>query len=132
MRWAALVAWVLTAGGGSVLLAAWLRLGGLGQREGIRAGRLLTHASVAAGGLLLWIAFLVSDAAALAWAAVAMLLVVAAIGVLMFAGWWRGRTLALHTAVPADASFPLPIVIVHGLLGLTTLCLAVLAAAGLP
>lgn len=132
MRWAALVAWVLTAGGGSALLAAWLRLGGMQQREGIHPARLLTHASLAAGGLLLWIAFLISDDAWLGWAAVGALLVVAAIGALMFAGWWQGHTLAVHSAVPADASFPLPIVIVHGLLGVTTLILAVLSTAGLP
>ena len=132
MRWAALIAWMLTAGGGSVLLAAWLRLGGLRQREGIRAARLLTHATLATVGLILWIAFLISDVALLAWAAVGVLLAVAAIGALMFAGWWKGRTRAVHTAVPADASFPLPIAIVHGLLGVTTLTLAVLSAAGLP
>jgi hypothetical protein len=132
MRWAALVAWLLTAGGGSVLLAAWLRLGGLRQREGIRPARLVPHAAVAAGGLLLWIAFLISNRAWLAWASVVMLLVVAGIGSLMFAGWWKGRSFEVHTAVPADASFPLPIVIVHGFLGVTTLILAVLAAARLP
>jgi hypothetical protein len=75
---------------------------------------------------------LISNDACLAWAAVGAVLVVAAIGALMFAGWWKGGTLAAHTAVPADASFPLPIVIVHGLLGLTTLLLAALSAAGLP
>jgi hypothetical protein len=115
-----------------VLLAAWFRLGGFRQREGIRASRLLTHASLAAGGLLLWVAFLDSGDTWLAWAAVGVLLLVAAIGAVMFAAWWRGQTHAVHTAVPADASFPLPIVIVHGLLGVTTLTLAVLSAAGLP
>jgi hypothetical protein len=132
MKWAALVSWMLTAGGGSVLLAAWVRHGGIRQREGIHAARLLTHASLAAGGLLLWIGFLIANNASLAWAAVGVLLVVAAIGAVMFAEWWKGRTRAVHTAVPADASFPLPIVIVHGLLGVTTLILAVLSAAGLP
>jgi len=35
MEWAALVAWVLTAGGGFVLLTIWLARGGMRQgREG--------------------------------------------------------------------------------------------------
>ena len=33
MEWAALIAWVVTAGGGFVLLAQWLRNGGMSQRE---------------------------------------------------------------------------------------------------
>ena len=30
MKWAALITWILTAGGGSVLLAIWLARGGMG------------------------------------------------------------------------------------------------------
>ena len=31
MQWAALIAWVVTAGGGFVLLATWLSRGGMRQ-----------------------------------------------------------------------------------------------------
>ena len=33
MQWAALIAWIVTAGGGFVLLVTWLVRGGLRQRE---------------------------------------------------------------------------------------------------
>ena len=129
MQWAALVAWLLTAFGGATMLVQWLRHGGASQREGIRAPRLLAHAGLAVLGLAFWIAFLVSDESALAWAAVALLLVVGLIGTAMFASWIRGRNRLDHTAVPAETGFPLPIVLGHGVLALATLTLAVLAAA---
>ena len=85
MRLLALVAWLLTAAGGSLLLVTWLRHGGLGQTEGVRATRLLPHASLAVLGLALWIAYMAADRTALAWAAVGCLLLVAGIGVAMLA-----------------------------------------------
>jgi hypothetical protein len=131
VRWAALVAWLVTAGAGVFLFALWVRHGGLRQREGIRPPVLLTHGGLAAAGLVLWIAYLTWDHDWLAWTAVAVLPVVAAIGATMFAVTWRGRTQVDHTAVPAESSFPLPAVVAHGILGVTTLVLTVLAAAGI-
>ena len=57
MEWAALIAWVVTAGGGFLLLAQWLRHGGMRQREGgqIRPILILSHFALAATGLVLWI-----------------------------------------------------------------------------
>lgn len=129
MQWAALVAWLLTAFGGATMLVQWLRHGGASQREGIRAPRLLAHATLAILGLAVWIAFLVSDESSLAWAAVGLLLLVGLIGATMFASWIGGRNRRDHTAVPAESSFPLPIVLGHGVLALATVTLAVLAAA---
>ena len=51
VQWAALVAWIATALGGLALFALWLRHGGLGQDEGIRATRLLPHLTIAVVGL---------------------------------------------------------------------------------
>jgi hypothetical protein len=129
--WAALIAWVVTALGGAGLLLQWLRHGGLRQREGIRAPRLFTHAGLAALGLVLWIAFLFSEERALAWIAVGLLVIVGLIGATMFAIWLRGHNRHEHTFVPAETSFPLPVVIFHGALALATLVLAVLAASGI-
>jgi manganese efflux pump family protein len=131
MQWAALVAWMLTAVGGATMFTQWLRHGGAGQREGIRAPRLLFHAGLAMIGLALWIASIASDEQALAWMAVAFLLVAGLIGATMFVIWIRGSNRREHTLVPAEASFPLPIVLGHGILALGTVTLAILAASGI-
>src|ERR671911_2378485 len=94
MEWAALVSWIVTAGGGFVLLALWLGHGGMRQREPgrqIRPPLILSHFALAATGLVLWIVYLVSDSGALAWIAFAILAVVAVLGWAMFAIWYRRR-----------------------------------------
>jgi hypothetical protein len=130
MRWAALVAWLLTAGGGSILLLTWLRHGGPSRREGIGLVRLVTHAGTALVGLACWIGFIATEGSWLAWVAVAFLAVVSAIGLSMFVRWLRGRNEAQHTELPAEAAFPVPIVIAHGSLALLTVTLSILAAVG--
>jgi manganese efflux pump family protein len=52
MEWAALIAWVVTAGFGFVMLAIWLSRGGMRQREGgrIRPRFILSHFALGAGG----------------------------------------------------------------------------------
>jgi hypothetical protein len=131
VQWAALVAWLLTALGGATMLVQWLRHGGARQSEGIRAARLLTHAGLAVAGLALWIAFLVSEEDILAWAAVVVLIFVGLIGATMFAIWIRGHNQRDHTLVTAETSFPLPVVVLHGMLALVTLTFAILAASDL-
>ena len=131
MQWAALVVWILTAGGGLVLATQWLRRGGLRQEVGIRAARLGAHVVLAVTGLGLWIAFVVSEENPLAWIAVALLVAVAAIGFSMFATWLRGHSSRGEpTEMPAETAFPLPLVLGHGALGVTTLALSLLAALG--
>src|SRR5919197_5134692 len=138
MEWAALITWVLTAGGGFILLAIWLARGGMAQqREGgnrIRPPLIMSHFLLAAAGLVLWIIYVASDKDALAWIAFVALLVVAALGFTMFAIWLRRRR-AMDTATvgvdtPAEQHFPVPIVALHGLLAATTLVLVLLTAAG--
>lgn len=131
MKWAALVAWLLTAGGGSILLLTWSRHGGTSQREGIGPVRLFSHAGLAVVGFGLWIAFIATDTSWLAWTAVAALAIVSAIGLLIFAGWLRGRNRAQHTELPAEAAFPFPVVMAHGGLALLTVVMSILAAAGI-
>jgi manganese efflux pump family protein len=138
MDWAALITWVLTAGGGFVLLTIWLRNGGMQQRESqrIRPAIILTHFALAAIGLVLWIIFVASDSTGLAWTAFVLLLIVALIGFAMLGIWLsqrRGRGVdvaAATTGRPAEQSFPTAIVGLHGLLAATTLVLVFLAAAG--
>jgi hypothetical protein len=139
MEWAALITWVLTAGGGFVLLALWLKHGGMNQREHgrIRPAVILTHFALAATGLVLWIVYVASNSSTIAWIAFGLLLVVAAIGFAMFGLWLsqrRGRggdVAAAPASVAAEQRFPVAVVGLHGLLAATTLVLVFLAAAGI-
>jgi hypothetical protein len=130
MDWAALITWVLTAGGGFVLLATWLRNGGMKQRDGgrIRPPLILGHFGLAATGLVLWIIYVANDSSTLAWIAFVLLLVVALIGFTMFGIWLSQRK--RNENAPAEQKFPVPIVGLHGLLAATTLVLVFLAAVG--
>jgi hypothetical protein len=139
MRWAALVAWLLTAGLGSVLFGIWFVRGGVAQQG--RAGRkrigpqlLFPHGGLAVAGLAIFIAYLATDESALAWAALGALAVVALLGATMLAIWLRqgrepvaGRTGAQR---PAESHFPSLVVTAHGLLAVATVVLVALTAAG--
>lgn len=146
MKWAALVTWVITAGGGFIMLGLWLQGGGMRQsaQSGtvIRPPLILTHFVLAASGLVLWIVYLASDSDALAWIAFALLAVVAVLGFTMLAIWLQQRrspaTAAARTpntggaaaTHPAERRFPIPVVGAHGLLAAATLVLVLLTAAG--
>ena len=140
MKWAALIAWVLTAGGGFVLLSIWLMRGGMRQsREAgnvIRPPLILSHFLLAVAGLVVWIIYLAADKDALTWIAFAILVVVALLGFTMFFIWLRrrqARGVAMETAtpgVPAEQHFPVSIVSLHGLLAVVTVVLVFLTAIG--
>src|SRR5919198_1270701 len=107
MKWAALIAWVITALGGFGLLGIWLRGGGLAaaSRPGtrIRPPLIFAHMTLAATGLVLWIIYLAADKDAVAWAAVIVLGPVAVLGFSMLAIWIQRRSVA-PTAVVASGS----------------------------
>ena len=159
MKWAALIAWVITAMGGFGLLGIWLRNGGVaaaaqpGAR--IRPPRVFSHMGLAATGLVLWIIYIAADKDAIAWAAVIVLAPVAILGFSMLAIWIQQRQREPGTAgapgptastagavsgspgavpggveTPPEQHFPVPVVVLHGLLAVTTLILAILASAG--
>jgi manganese efflux pump family protein len=139
MEWAALISWIVTAGGGFVLLTLWLRHGGMRQRQPgrqIRPPLILSHFALAATGLILWIIYVFSDSDALAWIAFAVLVLVAVLGWTMFAIWWQRRQARAAAAsastpdLPAEQRFPVSIVTLHGLLAVTTVVLVFLAAIG--
>jgi len=145
MEWAALIAWIATAGGGFVLLAIWLSRGGMRQASEsgsrIRPPLILSHFLLAAIGLVIWIIYVATDSDALAWIALVLLAVVALLGFTMFAIWYqrRRRGPAAATGVtgspgssdtPAEQHFPVPIVGLHGLLAVTTVVLVFLTAIG--
>jgi hypothetical protein len=139
MEWIALIAWILTAGGGFVLLSIWVARGGMQQaREAgsrIRPPLIFSHFGLAALGLVLWIIYVATDSDALAWIAFVLLLVVAVLGFTMFSIWWQRRqqrdvAKGADPAAPAEQQFPVAIVGLHGLLAVTTVILVFLAAIG--
>jgi hypothetical protein len=151
MSIAALIAWLVTALGGFYLLGKWLARGGVRQQQTkttrFPASLIFGHFLLAAAGLVVWIIYVVADTKALAWAAFVILLPVALLGFTMLARWipvYRARTpaqtvrgggsatatTAQESAVPAERSFSLPIVIGHGLLAVITLVLVLLTALG--
>jgi hypothetical protein len=145
MEWAALIAWVATAGGGFVLLAIWLSRGGMQESRAagsrIRPPLILGHFLLAATGLVIWIVYVATDSDALAWIAFVLLAVVALLGFTMFAIWYQRRRQgpAAATAVtgnpgspetPPEQHFPVAIVGLHGALAVTTVVLVFLTAVG--
>jgi hypothetical protein len=139
MAIAALITWILTALGGSYLLATWVSKGGHRQPSASRfpPGLVFGHFALAAIGLVVWIIYVVSDTDALAWTAFVILLPVALLGFTMLARWiptYRARATAPAASsadlAPAERHFPLPIVGGHGLLAAITLVLVLLTALG--
>src|SRR5689334_4359386 len=139
MRFAALVTWVLAALMGGYLLATWIANGGLRRRAGEQPSRfapqlIFGHGGLAATGLGVWISYLVLGISALAWSAVAVLVLVAALGATMFGLWLRaghGQPRGRHVAGPRHAAedhFPPPAVLVHGLFAIATVALVLVTA----
>jgi hypothetical protein len=134
---AALVTWLVTAVGGFVLLGLWIARGALrapaGEGTRFPPAAVFGHLLLAAAGLVVWIAFVASSSSAgLAWAALVILVPVALLGFGLLARWLAGRrrlsAVGDAGAAPAEQSFPVPIVVVHGLLAVTTVVLVLIAA----
>jgi hypothetical protein len=163
----ALVTWMATAGGGLYLLAVWLieydRDYQTSARTRLPVPVISAHALLAVGGLVIWSAYLFTDSKPLAWATLAILGVVAALGLTMAVRWLRvfqepvpqaaarpagfspvaaagvgilpgpglaeaRREAARDAIVPPERNFPVPVVILHGLLAVTTVALVAITA----
>jgi hypothetical protein len=142
---AALVAWVLTALGGFVMLGMWVARGGHRQPNSSKfpPGLIFGHFALAAVGLVLWIVYLVAGGV-FGWVALALLVPVAALGFTMLARWiptYRASRTAVAAgakggaqgagATPPEGAFPTPVVGMHGVLAVTTVVLALLAVLGM-
>ena len=150
LRLAALAAWVATMLAGSWLLAGWLAHGGLRRREsrgGVPRAVIVGHFTLALAGLGIWIAFVVTGVAAVAWVAVGVILSIAGLGMATLAGGLPGAAdadadspgqAAARTTVQeapgreasARVGKPVALIAVHGALAATTILLVVLAAIG--
>ena len=86
MSVAALIAWLVTAGSGAYVLVSWIARGGSLRRPpgstntGSPSAVIFAHFGLALSGLAIWVVYLVTGWSALAWAAVAVLLPVAGLG----------------------------------------------------
>jgi hypothetical protein len=140
MKWAALVLWLLTAGGGFIMLGIWLRNDGMAtsrlQGTRIRPPLLFSHFLLAATGLVLWIIYLANDNDTIKWIAFALLLIVALLGFTMLGIWLARRRAPRHAeptqadGLPAEQRFPTSIVALHGVAAATTLVLVFLTNIG--
>jgi hypothetical protein len=133
MELASLIAWVLTAGGGLVMLSIWLRAGGPRQRDRsqIRSVQIFGHFGLAASGLVLWIVYFFTDAAAAGWIAFVLLAAAAVAGIIMFFVWAQQRQPGGQAPTEtAEQRFPVPIVAGHGLLAVLTAVLVLLVNLG--
>ena len=138
----ALFTWMVTVLAGLVLLVIWI-IEYDPKFQSAAATRLpvpviSAHALLGLGGLMLWISYLLLDEEGLAWATVAALGTVASLGLIMAARWigvYRavgnpGPSLTRNVNVPPERNFPLPVVVAHGILAVTTLTLVLFTALG--
>ncbi|KAB2349625.1 hypothetical protein [Actinomadura rudentiformis] len=130
MEFVALAAWVLSTVVGIQLLMIWTRTGGL-RRQATKVTRFPTlvvvgHPLAAVVGLVVWIAYLVTDEAGYAWGAFGALLVVILQGFLLFTRWLVGR--GGRHARGAEQDFPATAVLVHGVVAVATFVLVFLTA----
>ena len=91
MPYVALIVWFVTALWGLYMLIVWL-IENDATRQGNSASRLplpviLAHVVLAVTGFGIWVAYLLLDRPALAWAAVGILAAIALLGLSMFARW---------------------------------------------
>ncbi|NBH09777.1 hypothetical protein [Amycolatopsis sp. SID8362] len=130
---AALIAWLVTAVGGFVMLGTWIAKGGTREpgRSRFNPGLVFGHFALAAAGLVLWIVYLIAGGRTLAWIAFVLLVPVALLGFTMLARWIPGYRARAATADPApEQHFPVVVVGAHGLVAVVTVVLVLLAALG--
>jgi hypothetical protein len=142
MSVAALCTWMVTILGGLLLLVIWLmeydREFQSAAATRLPVPVLSAHALLGMVGLLLWGGYLLVDTGQLAFAAVTDLGIVAVLGLIMAARWigvYRAfadpsPSLTRRITVPPERKFPVPVVIAHGLMAVTTLVLVLFTVLG--
>src|SRR5947208_3518359 len=127
---AALVLWLITAVGGFTMAGIWLVNAGPAQytdgHSRLSPARVGSHFAFAVLGLALWIVHVATDNTPTGWVALAVLPIVAVIGLLMVMTWLAGRG-ATTSVESAEQKFPALVVAAHGLFAVLTV-LGVLAA----
>lgn len=121
LRLAALAVWILTAAAGGYLLAGFL--GGAGRRRLLDRvpATIAVHAGLAITGLGVWIGFVASGVPALAWVAVVIINMIAALGMAVLVG-------APPQAQAGGRRAPVIVIALHGMLAIAALLLVLTAA----
>lgn len=145
----ALFTWFITVFAGLYLLAVWLIEYDISAPGGAvsRLPRTVVggHVLLAASGLGAWVGYLIVNRHLLAWIALAALVAVALLGFTMLGRWImvrRAISATFHarprdafalarTPLPAESHFPIPVVVAHGLLAVSTLTLVALTCLGM-
>jgi hypothetical protein len=140
MAIASLIVWILTAGGGAFMLAKWVRGGGhrASTASSLPPAVVFGHFVLAAVGLVLWIVYVITDNHPIGWIGLALLAPVAILGFVMVARWASARRAGSMAGQPTTApgsplqdaperSFPVAVVVAHGVLAVATIVLALLA-----
>jgi manganese efflux pump family protein len=131
---AALIAWLVTVGLGVSMMARWItRTRRRGPQPRGRGPVLnFTHFGLALTGLLVWISYLATGLAALAWTACGLLLAVASLGISLV--FLSPATTAAETRLgndpPPVSRPPVPVIAAHITVACVTILLATLAAIG--
>lgn len=138
----ALCTWIATILGGLLLLVIWLieydREYQTAAATRLPVPVIAAHALLGIGGLLLWGSYLLVDADRLAWVTVVDLVTVVFLGLIMASRWigvYRsfadpGPSFTSRLTVPPERRFPVPIVVAHGLMAVTTLALVLFTVVG--
>ena len=126
----ALVIWAGTACFGLYLLGVWLSHGGLRQQSTritvFPAALIFAHPILATTGLTFWITFILTGRILYAWCGFGVLSASAMLGFVMLTRWLVGR--GGRHARGAEQHFPARIVATHGMVGLTTFAIVLIAA----
>ena len=146
-RLGALAAWLATAIPGAYLLTGWLPRDGrrrMIRKRGIPSAVPIGHAALAITGLLIWIAFTVTRAAALAWADVGVTWVIAGLGMAtLLAASSEQQVIGTSTqgaalvgvtetsTAPFPTRAPVIAITVHGTLATLTILLVLVSAVGI-
>jgi hypothetical protein len=141
---AALISWFVTAFVGLYLVAVWLIENDVSQQGTVRSRLpgpvILGHVLLALSGLVAWVVHLLFGSASWGWAAMGILGGIAVLGLTMFTRWIpvhaafvqaeATRGMSAEFDFPAERAFPLTVVIIHGVLAVTTVTLVLLAMLG--
>jgi hypothetical protein len=130
LEFVATVIWAGTAFFGLYLLLVWLSEGGLRQQATritvFPAVLVFAHPVLASVGLGFWMVFLFTKHVSYAWLGFGVLSASAMLGFVMLTRWLVGRG-GKH-ARGAEQQFPARIVSIHGVVGLVTFALVLIAS----
>jgi hypothetical protein len=117
---ATLITWLCTAGIGAYMLGTLVARGGLRQQRAVRGGlppaALFGHFSLAITGLAVWVGYLATGWAALAWSAVGLLMPAIGLGISTVTLWtpYPGPSVAASAGMLAGRAAPGPAGGMHG------------------